>query len=319
MTDLRTKFLGVEIDNPIIAGASSLTSNVDSIKRMEKAGVGAVVITTLFEEDVQHRRDRIESDLEETQDIHAEMTGNVFPQINFDGSENHLMWTKKTLEAVDIPVFASLNAVSNWKEYALKLAEVGVAGIEVNFYASPDDFEKTAAQVEEEQLQAFKDLRAEVKIPLGVKLSHFYSAPLNFIKRLFDAGADGVVLFNRFLEPGIDIKKEQLTHGFHFSSGAEYKEPLRFTGLLYGNVKGDISITSGIENGSQIAQSLLAGAHSVQVASALYRNSVDHISQLKQELTTWMKQKGYDSLEPVIGKLSKSKVPDQYRSAQYIK
>jgi len=322
MASLQTRFMGLTLENPIIAGASDLTANVDSIKRIEEAGAGALVLKSLFEEQIQLERLRLEEDLSTGEGIYAEMIS-IFPKMQHAGPKEHLMWVRKAKEAVRIPVIASLNAVSlaTWVEYAKLLAEQGVDGLELNFFATPRDFDLGAARVEEEQLEAVREVRRAVKIPLAVKLSLFYSNPLNFIARLDREGVNGLVLFNRFFQPDINVESESMTLPFNFSAPVDSRLPLRFAGLLFGRLKADVCASTGIMSGADVAKMLLAGAPAVQVVTGLYRNGVKSLKTMREELLRWMEKKSYASIEDFRGKLSakNAKDPWAYTRAQYAK
>ncbi len=322
MADLRTRFMGIDLANPVIAGASDLTSHLDTIKRIEEAGAGALVLKSLFEEQIQLERFRLEEDLHRGEAVYAEMA-TIFPQMSHAGPKEHLMWTRKVKAAVKIPVIASLNAVSRdtWIEYARLLAEEGVDGLELNFFATPRDLDLTGAQLEEEQLAVVREVVQEVKIPVAAKLSLFYSNPLNFVTRLDREGVNGVVLFNRFFQPDINIETESMAQPFNFSSPADSRLPLRYAGLLFERIAADVCASTGIMNGADVTRMLLAGAAAVQVVTGLYRNGVKSISGMLADLTRWMDGKSYATIADFRGKLSqaKSKDPWAYTRAQYAK
>ncbi len=246
MGSLQTRYMGITLANPIIAGASDLTSNIDSIKRIEEAGAGAVVLKSLFEEQIQLERFKLEEDLNRGSELYGEMA-TIFPKLQHAGAKEHLMWVKKSRAAVKIPVFASLNAVARatWVEYARQLADQGVDGLELNFFATPRDFELGGAAIEEEQMEAVREVRKALKIPVAVKLSVFYSNPLNVISRFDREGVSGFVLFNRFFQPDINTETESIAQPFNFSIQADNRLPLRFAGLLYGKVKADVCASTG--------------------------------------------------------------------------
>ena len=322
MGSLQTHFMGLPLANPIVAGSSDLTSNVDSIKRMEEAGVGAIVLKSLFEEQVQLERFKLEEDLEAGNDLYGEMA-TIFPKLQHAGAKEHLMWVKKAREAVKIPVLASLTAVARatWVEYARQLADQGVDGLELNFFATPRDFDTTGASVEEEQLQIVREVRAAVKLPFAVKLSVFYSNPLNLIARMDREGARTFVLFNRFFQPDINTETESITQPFNFSIEADNRLPLRFAGLLHGKIKGDVCASTGIMTGADVVKMILAGASSVQVVTGLYRQGVKSIRTILDEITRWMDARSYGSIDAFRGKLSakNAKDPWAYTRAQYAK
>jgi dihydroorotate dehydrogenase (fumarate) len=322
MGSLQTRFMGLQLSNPLVAGSSDLTSNVDSIKRIEEAGAGAIVLKSLFEEQIQLERFKLEEDLEAGNDLYGEMA-TIFPKLQHAGAKEHLMWVKKARAAVKIPVIASLNAVTRatWVEYARQLADQGVDALELNFFATPRDFDVAGGSVEDEQLQIVREVRAAVKVPLAVKLSVFYSNPLNIIGRLDREGAGGFVLFNRFFQPDINTETESITQPFNFSIQADNRLPLRFVGLLHGKIKADVCASTGIMTGADVIKMILAGASSVQVVTGLYRQGVKSIRTMLDEITRWMNARSYDSIDAFRGNLSakNAKDPWAYTRAQYAK
>ena len=322
MATLTTHFMGLALTNPIIAGSCDLTSNVDSIKRIEQAGAGALVLKSLFEEQIQLERFRLEEDMHADDNLYSEMTS-IFPKMEHAGPKEHLMWVKKAKAAVRIPVIASLNAVNpaTWVEYARLLADQGVDALELNFFATPRDFDVEAARIEEEQIEAVQAIRQAVAIPLAVKLSLFYSNPLHFISRLDKEGVNGLVLFNRFFQPDINPDDESMVLPFNFSEQVDSRLPLRFAGLLHGKVKADVCATTGIMTGKDVARMILAGASAVQVVTALYKNGVKSLASMSDELSRWMDAKSYADTGSFRGKLSAQKAKDPwiYTRAQYAK
>ena len=322
MADLNTSFLGLKLENPIIAGASALTSNMQTIARIAEAGAGALVISSLFEEQVQLGQYKLDEELHANDNLYAEMTS-MFPNVEHAGPEEHLMWVRRAKEAVDIPVIASLNAVNRetWIEYAKKVEETGVDAIELNFYSMPLDFDIAGASVEDEQVKILEEIKASVKLPIAVKLSSFYTSPLSFIKRLDSIGVDGFVLFNRLFHPKINIDRESNDLSFNLSNESDHRLALRYSGILHGNVSGGICASNGIHTAQNIVEVMLAGADVVQVVSTLFRNKIEHIETLKSELSAWMDGKGYNNLTDFRGKLSMANNPDPwaYTRAKYVK
>jgi dihydroorotate dehydrogenase (fumarate) len=322
MADLRTRFMGIDLANPVIAGACDLTAHLDTIKRIEEAGAGAVVLKSLFEEQIQFERFRLEEDLHRGEAVYAEMA-TIFPQMSHAGPKDHMLWVRKTKTAVKIPVIASLNAVNRdtWIEYAKLLADEGVDGLELNFFAAPRDFELTGARIEEEQLDVVREVTQAVKIPVAAKLSVFYSNPLNFAVRMDREGVNGLVLFNRFFQPDVNTETETMTQPFNFSAPADSRLPLRFAGLLFENVDADVCASTGVMTGADVARMLLAGAAAVQAVTTLYRNGVKTIATMLAELTRWMEGKSYATIADFRGKLSQAKAKDPwaYTRAQYAK
>ncbi len=321
MADLRTTFMGVELKNPIILGASSLIEDLSVIKKIERAGAAAIVYRTLFEEQINLEQIQMDEMVGEYNDRNAEMV-NIFPEIRHGGATEHLYNLTKLIKNVDIPVFASLNAIydQSWEKYAILLEKTGVAGLELNFYDVPIDAENNSSKIEERQINLLKKLRKLVKIPISVKLSPFYANPLHFIAQTDKAGANGVVIFNRFFQPEINIENEDFYFPFELTHEKDYQLTLRFAGLLYGNIAADICASRGISDGKDIIKMLLAGAGTVQIVSAVYKNKASHITNMIETLEGWMDAKGYKSIAEFKGKLSmkKSKEPYAYRRAQYV-
>jgi dihydroorotate dehydrogenase (fumarate) len=294
---------------------------MEAIRRLEDVGAAALVTCSLFEEEVQLERFRMQEELAMFDNVHPEMT-DIFPELEHAGPTEHLMWVRKTKESVGIPVIASLNCVNpeTWVEYAKLTAETGVDGLELNFYSTPSDMGRSGAAIEDEQVQIVKEVTAAVTIPVAVKLSVFYTNPLHATQRLAEAGASGFVLFNRFFEPDIDPDAEQNIFVWNLSRAGDYQLPLRFVGLLYDQVH-DLCASTGIFDGKDVAKLLLAGANVVQVVSTLFRNGIDHLGTMLDDLERWMDAKGYETLDQVRGKLSHkhSKDPWSYTRAQYVR
>lgn len=321
MADLRTTFMGVELKNPIILGASSLVEDLSAIKKIERAGVAAIVYRSLFEEQINLEQIQLDDQVGEYSYRNAEM-GNIFPEIKHSGAGEHLYNLKKLISHVNIPVFASLNAIydQSWEDYAIQLEKTGIAGLELNFYDVPTDAADDSARIEAHQIEILKKLKKLVKIPISVKLSPFYANPLNFIARADQAGAEGVVVFNRFFQPEINIDTEEFYFPFDLTHEKDYQVTLRFVGLLYGQIKADICASRGISDGTDVIKMMLAGAGSVQVVSTIYKNKAAHITQMIETLEGWMDAKGYKTIDDFKGRLSmkSSKEPYAYRRAHYV-
>lgn len=323
MVNLKTRYMGLELKNPIIVGANNLVTNIDNLKRIEKAGAAAIVYKSLFEEQVQLESLEHYEQITEYEDRNAEMI-TLFPDSEADPSDirEHLMALKKAKESVSIPVFASINAISNetWIEYAKKIAETGVDGIELNFYTVPEKFHDKYEDIEKKQIKILRDVKLAVNIPVSVKLSPFYSNPLKLISDLDKGGADAFVLFNRLFQPDIDILTENHHFPLSLSNSEDNRLPLRFAGLLYGNTKASICANTGILSGADVIKMILAGADAVQIVSTLYLNQIETISPIIKELSKWMESKGYATIDSFKGKLSDNKSENKlpYHRAQYI-
>jgi dihydroorotate dehydrogenase (fumarate) len=314
--------MGLKLKNPFIAGASGYTANVDRIRQLEEAGAAAVVTASLFEEQIQYERFRLEEDLHQFDNLYAEMT-DFFPQVKHGGPKEHLGWVKKTKESVGIPVIASLNAVNRdiWSEWAVQLEDAGADALECNFYATPSTFDQSSQDVENEQVEVLADVKNKVKIPVSVKLSAFYSNPLHFIRRLDEVGARGFVLFNRLFQPDIDVEEQSNRYHHTLSTGTESEAALRYAGLLHGNIQGDVCANSGIMSGRDAIKLILAGASCVQIVSTLYKNKISSLADLIKEAESWMDGKGYKDLPAFQGKMDakNNQDPGFYRRAQYVK
>lgn len=320
---LQTTYMGIPLKNPLIVGASSYTARLDTLKKLEDAGAGAVVLKSLFEEQMELERFEFDEEVSKFEDsVSPEMHG-IYPHsLEFNGAKEHLMWVRAAKEALSIPVIASINAVSKetWVQYAKDLAQTGIDGLELNVYTVPHDFSRSGASIEEEQIKNVKAVIQAVSIPVSVKLTPFYSNPLYFVSQLDKQGVKGLVVFNRLFQPKIDAEKEQLVSPPYLSNPEELRLALRFTGLISGNVGADICTSTGITKGTDAVSAILAGASAFQVVSSLYKNRIDHIKVLLSEIETWMEKKGYSSIESFKGKLSKKEVSDPwaYLRAQYI-
>jgi dihydroorotate dehydrogenase (fumarate) len=313
--------MGITLKHPIIAGASKLTANMEKIQSLVKHGASAIVCSSLFEEQIQLEKHKLEEDIAGAQHLHPEML-DVFPHVDHGGPKEHLLWLKKTKDAVDVPVIASLNCVNKetWVEYAKKIEETGVDGLELNFYYTPKSFAVDAKTIEDEQVEILKAVKAAVSIPVGIKLSTFYSNPLHVIKRFDEAGADGVVLFNRLFQPDIDIEEEKHMVNFHMSNPHDIRLAIRFAGLLFGEVHMPIAANNGVFTGADVVKVLLAGASAVQVVSAVYERGFEQIEKMVDELSMWMKHHNYTAINDFKGTLSKQATADPfvYDRAQYV-
>ena len=320
MADLKTKYMGIDVKNPIIAGASGLTSHMSSIHKLEDAGVGAIVIKSLFEEQIQLESYKMKEDLHKDDDLYGEML-TIFPELEHSGPDDHLHWLRKAKEETSIPIIASLNAVNRqtWIDYAKKMEETGVDGLELNFYRLPVEFDVDARTVEKEQLEAVTEVVQSVNIPVSVKLSPYYSSPLYFIRQLDTSGVKGFVLFNRLFQPSIHIDREENDYSLNLSNSNDYRLALRFAGLLHGQIDASVCASNGVNSTESLIKVLLAGADVAQMVSALYSHSIVIVPKMLGELKEWMDDKNYKSLKDFQGKLSyaKNPKPEIYTRAQY--
>jgi len=321
MANLSNSYMGIELNNPIIVGASNLVTDVNTVKKLEQAGAAAIVYKSLFEEQVQLENLEMQQDLEEYNEIHAEMI-TLFPNLQHAGPEEHLLNLKNLKKEVNIPVIASLNCVYEftWAEYAVELEKTGVDALELNFYATPRDFDKDGKEIVDEQVAILKKVKAKIGIPVSVKLSPFYTNPLKVIAEMDKAGADAFVLFNRLFQPDIEVESEEMHFPWNLSNIEDSRLSLRFAGLLYGNIKAQVCGNTGIFEGADVVKMLLAGADTVQVVSTLYKNKPEQIGKMIRSLEEWMDAKKYESIADFKGKLSRKNITDPYayKRAQYV-
>jgi len=321
MADLTTNYMGLNLKNPVIVGASNLVKEIDNIKKMEEAGAAAIVYKSLFEEQIELERLQLSEELNQYNERHAEMIS-LFPDIEHAGPTEHLMHLRKAVDAVTIPVIASLNCTfeDTWIDYAKAIEQTGVNAIELNFYSVPGDFKKEEKGIVNEQLDVINHVKKNLKIPVSVKLSPFYTNVLNVIQVMYFEGVDGFVLFNRLFQPDIDIEKEEHHFPYHLSHDDDNRLALRYIGLLFGEIRGSICANTGIFTGKDVIKMLLAGADCVQVVSTLYKNGINQVTTMLNEIEAWMDNKNYDSIDSFRGKLSKKQLKDPlaYKRAQYV-
>lgn len=322
MVDLRTNYMGVPLNNPLVVGSCSLSKKIDVIKKIEQCGAGALVIKSLFEEQVQWERGQFERELEQYDTAFAEAVS-MFPKIEHGGPKEHLYWVEETRKAVTMPLFASLNCIASdtWLEYAKRLEDTGVNGLELNFYSPPLDANVSSGEIEKYELEIFQRVRAAVKIPLAVKLHPYYTSLLNVVTNLDRAGADGIVLFNRLFQPDIDIDAMQKRAVPNLSEQRDGLVSLRWLVLCHSRVKADLVAGTGITSGRDAIKMILAGASAVQVVSALYKNQITHLTTMLEEMTNWMKEHHYENLAAFKGMMAKRKAEDSwsFERGQYIK
>ncbi|MEN8225028.1 MAG: dihydroorotate dehydrogenase-like protein [Bacteroidota bacterium] len=320
--DLKTKYMGVELKNPVIVGASNLVIDLRTMKKLEEEGAAAVVYKTLFEEQIHLENLQNYHAEEDYASRHAEMAGSPYPSAEETGPEAFLARIKEAVDVLNIPLFASLNCVydETWSAYARKIEATGVAGLELNFYAIPRNFVIDGRSIITEQLDILAKVRSAVNIPVAVKLSPYYSNPLHVIAEMDKKGADGFIIFNRLFQPEIDIDLEEHYFPYNLSSQNDNRLALRFAGLLHGEINANVCANTGIFTGEDVISMILAGADAVQVVSTIYKNGIGQIGTILNEIETWMKKKNYKSLDDFKGKLSRKTLQDPftYKRAQYV-
>ncbi len=322
MADLSTKYMGLELKNPVVVAASALSSKVDNIVAAEEAGAGALVIRSLFEEQIRHEIGQLDEALSQGAESYAEALS-YFPAISHGEAKEHLFWVERSRAATQMPLIGSLNAVSqgSWVKYAKQLADTGVNALELNYYSVEADMNRAGADVEKAMLDIVASVRQEVSLPIAVKISPFYTSVGNLIQQLEGVGVNGVVMFNRFLQPEIDPDREEVLHEMTYSTAAEMRVPLRWIALLYGRTGLDMAANTGVMEARDVVKCLLAGASVVQVASTLFRNGIGHLTSLVSGVSEWMDGHNYTKVADFQGTLSQAKFegnPVMYERAQYL-
>lgn len=319
--EFKTTYMGLQLRNPIVVGASNLSADIEMVRKFEEAGAAAVVYKSLFEEQLHLEAAELDDDLVEYADRNAEMIS-LFPKVEHSGPKAHLLALKKLKESVQIPVIASINCLYDvsWVDYARHLEATGADALELNFYHVQTDLNRTSQEIEDGYIEILRKVKAVVAIPVGVKLSPYFSNVLNLAKRLSDAGASGVVLFNRLFQPDVDVAHEAFKMPYNLSHKGDARLTLRYTGMLYNEMEADVCANNGIMDGEDLVAMLLAGATSVQVVSTLYKNGPIQITRMLETLGGWMKEKGYANVNEFKGKLSKKNIQDPYayHRAQYV-
>jgi dihydroorotate dehydrogenase (fumarate) len=324
MVDLTTTYLGLKLNNPLVASPSPLSEKVENVKRMEEAGIAAVVMYSLFEEQIIHESLELDHFLSRGTESFAEAL-TYFPNVGkFSlAPDKYIETLEKTKLAVNIPVMGSLNGVSTggWIEYAHKIQDAGVDALELNLYYLPTDPSLTSTQLEDNYLKLVSDIRAEVKIPLAVKLAPFFTALPNFARRLVEAGADGLVLFNRFYQPDLDLENLEVVPNLVLSNSEELRLPLRWIAILYGKVKADLALTSGVHTSEDAIKAIMAGANVAMTTSALLKRGNSAIQQILTGMQEWMAKREYVSVQQMRGSMSQGAVaePAAFERANYMK
>ncbi|HSR51547.1 MAG TPA: dihydroorotate dehydrogenase-like protein [Acidobacteriota bacterium] len=324
MTDLTTSYMGLELKNPLVASASPLSESVDNYRRLEDAGVSAVVNYSLFEEEITHESYELHHYLTQGTESFAESLS-YFPEPDYFklGPEEYAKHIQRAVAAVDIPVIGSLNghSLGGWTKYAQLIEEAGASALELNLYYLPTDPDVSGQVVEERYLEVVRRVRASVSIPLAVKLSPFFSAMAHMARRIDQAGADGLVLFNRFYQPDIDLEELEVRPNVLLSSSQSLRLPLRWIAILYGHVECSMAGTGGIHTAEDVLKMLMAGADVTMVCSALLRNGIDHVREVLSELVEWMQEREYESVRQMQGSLSQRACPDPaaFERANYMK
>lgn len=323
--DLTTNYLGLTLRSPIVPSAAApLTENVDNIRKMEDAGAGAVVLHSLFEEQIRQERQELDHHLTYHSESFAEaLTYFPEPEIFHVGTEEYLNHIRRAKQMVDIPIIASLNGstIGGWTDFASQIQQAGADALELNIYYVPTDFNMSGAQVEQNYIDIVRAVKSAVTIPVAVKLSPFFSNMAYMAKRLEEAGADGLVLFNRFYQPDIDIDELEVRPNILLSTPQAMRLPMRWIAILYGRVSPEFAATGGIHKGQEVIKMLMAGAKITQICSVLMRHGIAHIRDIENEMKHWMIEHEYESVKQMIGSMSQINCPDEsaFERAQYMR
>lgn len=330
MVDLTTNYLGLTLKNPLVASASPLSQKIEIVRQLEDAGVSAVVMYSLFEEQIIADSLRLHRDLSQGTDSFAEAMTYLPDLTSYSdlrqyniGPEVYVENLYNLKRSVEIPVIGSLNGITNggWIEYAHKIQEAGADALELNIYNLPTDPEMTSSALEERYIDLVRSIRASIKIPIAVKLSPFFTALPNFAKRLTEAGVNGLVLFNRFYQPDFDLDELEVVPRLVLSSSQELRLPLRWIAILYGRIPVDFALTSGIHTPEDIIKATMAGASACMMASTLLKYGIGHAAELLAGIQSWMEVNEYESITQMKGSMSQQAVaePAAFERANYIK
>jgi len=322
--DLTTTYLGMNLKSPVVVSPAPVTEKIDNIRKAEDAGAGAVVLHSLFEEQISLLSHELDASLRQGEYSYAEAL-TYFPDMEDYkmGPDGYLGHIRKAKEAVQIPIIASLNGVSKggWVEYAKQIQQAGADALELNVYYLATNPDMTGQQVEEMYVELVKAVREAITIPLAVKIGPYFSSLANMARQLDQAGADGLVMFNRFYQPDLDIENLEVKPDLNLSSSQELRLRLRWVAILYGKIKADMAITGGVHTATDVIKSMMAGAKVAMTTSAVLRHGIEHITRMLDGVKSWMEEKEYTSISQMQGSLSQQKCaePAAFERANYMK
>ncbi|MFO8065436.1 MAG: dihydroorotate dehydrogenase-like protein [Spirochaetota bacterium] len=321
MADLTTSYLGLELENPVVVSSSGITRNVEGVLRCAQAGAGAIVLKSLFEEQIEAESEQEAEDAEVS--MHPEAQDYLQQMGKHLGPEAYLSLVEEAKRRTEVPIIASLNSRTTkwWSNYARQLEQAGADAIELNMSIMPRKFDETAHEVERRYLNIIEKVRRSASVPIAAKIGPFFTALPHFAGELRKAGVDALVLFNRFYQLDMNIQTVKLAPGYIFSTPQEVYLPLRWVSILHPEVGCDVSASTGVHTGAEAVKLLLAGAQTVQVCSTLYKNGIDRIATIRNDIERWMTEKGYGSIDDFRGLLnqSNSDQPELHERMQYIK
>jgi dihydroorotate dehydrogenase (fumarate) len=321
---MHSTYMGLKLNSPIVVSACPLSEQTDNVVQMEDNGAGAVVLFSLFEEQILREEDKFSDVISKTTNSFAEAS-DYFPGLDdFNvGTDEYLENIRKAKERVNIPVIGSLNGITNdgWIYYSKLMEQAGADGIEVNIFFIPGDITMSSSTVEQRYINIIDAIKQTVKIPVAVKLNPYFSAMGNMSLQMKNAGADALVLFNRFYQPDFDIGKLAIKNDLHLSESSEIRLPLLWIGLLYGKLNLSLAATTGVQTATEVIKYILAGADVAMTASSLYKNGIPYLKTMNKDLQDWMTTMGFDSIESFKGSMSQQHIsdPTAYERANYIK
>jgi dihydroorotate dehydrogenase (fumarate) len=324
MVDLSTTYLGLTLKNPLVVSPSPLCEKIDNIRQMEDAGASAVVLPSLFEEQITLESHHLDRYLSHGTESFAESLTYFPDMIDYNlGPDGYLELIRRAKFVVDIPIIGSLNGVSTggWITYAKKIEEAGADALELNTYYIPTDPELTGAQVEQMYLDLVRDVKASVRIPVAIKLSPNFSAIPNMARRLDQAGADALVMFNRFYQPDFDLENLEVVPSLILSGSYELLVRLTWVAIVYGHIRADLAITGGVHTALDVLKAMMVGARVAMMTSALLTHGIGHLNTVRADLLTWMEQHEYESIRQMQGSMSHRSVanPAAFERANYMK
>ena len=324
MVDLSVRYLGLSLASPLVASSSPLSGQLDQIRRMEDAGAGAVVLPSLFEEQIDLESHHLDHHLTHGAESYPEAVS-YFPDLGRYplGPEAYLEHVRRAKAAVGIPIVASLNGVSSggWTRYARLIEKAGADALELNVYFMATDLDKTSAEVELMYLELARSVKASVRIPVAIKLGHAFTAAAHFARRLDEAGMDALVLFNRFYQPDFDLERLEVVPSLTLSRSSELLLRLHWVAILYGHVRADLAVTGGVHTAIDVLKAMMAGARVAMMTSALLEHGVGHLARVRADLITWMESHEYESVRQMQGSMSHRSVPDPaaFERANYLR
>ncbi len=322
--DLTTTYLGLHLKNPLVASASPLSKKVETLRRLEDAGAAAVVMYSLFEEQLTHESQELHHYLERGTNSFAESL-DYFPELDTYnmGPELYLEHLHNVKRALDIPVIGSLNGISpgGWVDYAHRMEQAGADALELNIYSLPTDPDVSSAELEDSYVQLVRDVRATIKLPIALKLSPFFTSLPHVAKRFVEAGANGLVLFNRFYQPDFDLEELEVIPNLELSTSHELRLPLRWIAILYGRIAADFALTSGVHTAQDVLKAMMAGADVAMMTSTLLTNGIGRLMHILNDLQEWMEEHEYVSIRQMRGSMSQQAVADPaaFERANYMR